>query len=153
MKKILSIICSMVLLIAPYNVYAQEIYGDGSGTSTVVGYVESQYCVLIPETINADATLYSFNALVMQLAEGDYVNVTISGLSKNNALPMSGGSPEAVAVFTKEDGTGISDESIIATFYNGELTSQDQFRATLQYAETPGNYTGTVTFNITLQHS
>mgnify|MGYP007122045344 CR=1 FL=1 len=55
MKKLLSVVFALVMLFAP-STYAQEIYGNGEAYTTVVAHVDSQYCVMIPETIVADGT-------------------------------------------------------------------------------------------------
>lgn len=149
MKKIISIICAVCLVIAPLNVYATEIFGEDSAETTVTGHVDSQYCVLIPESIVADGTEYHFNASLMDLAEGEHVNITISGLNNDGKLSMTGGDGKGTVHFETMTGTGLMNSATIATFGNGETVSSDGFRAYLQ-AEKAGDYTGTVTFNISL---
>ena len=151
MKQMLSIFCAIVLLIAPTNVYASEIYGDGSATTTVTAHVDSQYCVLIPETIVADGTPYYFTASLMDLAQGDTVNISCSGFD-GSRLPMSGGNEGAYALFESDD-TAISNDIIFATFEDGQTTVTNGLRATLQEANKAGDYTGTITFNISLSHN
>ena len=148
MKKVMSILCALVMLIAP-RTYAQEIYGDGEATSTVIAHVDSQYCVLIPETIVADGTKYYFTSSVMDLAEGDVVNVSVSGFSEGCMLPMTGGDGQAYAVVETEE-VQVSNGAIIATFHNGETTASNGLFATLQNATRAGDYSGTLTFNIQL---
>jgi len=148
MKKIMSILCAISILIAPMNVHAQEIYGDGSATTTVTAHVDSQYCVLIPETIVADGTKYYFTASMMDLAEGDVVNISVSGLD-DGKLPMSGGNEGAFALVESEQ-VPIYNGTVFATFHDGEMTATNGLYATLQEAYKAGDYTGTLTFNIQL---
>lgn len=148
MKKILSILCAAVMLISPYNVYATEVLGDGSATTTVIGHVDSQYCVMIPETIVADGTKYYFTASMMDLAEGDVVNISVSGLD-GGKLPMSGGNEGAFALVESEQ-VPIYNDTVFATFHDGEMTATNGLYATLQEAYKAGDYTGTITFNIQL---
>ena len=150
MKKLLSILCAVAMMIAPYNVYAQEIYGDGQATTTVIAHVDSQYCVTIPETIVADGEYYYFTASLMDLAEGDVVNVSLSGLEFGQ-LPMSGGNGSAYAFFESEEMT-IANDVPFVKFHNGETIATNGLRAILQDAYHAGDYSGTVTFNISLGH-
>lgn len=157
MKKIMSILCAVALLTAPINVYAQEIFGDGSAETTVTAHVDSQYCVLIPETIVADGTLYNFTATSMLLAPGDSVNIAISGLGEGERLSMSGGDGTALVRFTSDNpnDSNIYGSIPFTSFSNGQTTATYGIRAYLDNAETlqPGDYTGTVTFNIFLTHN
>ena len=155
MKKVLSVLCAVCLILAPITVQAQEIYGDGEGTTTVTAHVDSQYCVLIPETIVADGTLYNFTASVMQLAEGDVVNVSIGGLDNLNHLPMLGGDGNAYAYFKSDNpnATVVGNDTVFTSFTNGETTAPYGIQAYIMDAEQPGDYTGTVTFNISLSHN
>lgn len=59
--------CHFFNEIAPYNVYAQEVYGDGSASATVTYHVPGEYVVLIPEILSADGTHYTISASVMEL--------------------------------------------------------------------------------------
>lgn len=151
MKKLLSILCAAVMLISPYNVYATEVLGDGSATTTVIGHVDSQYCVMIPETIVADGNLYYFTASLMDLAEGDVVNISVDGVDDAGNLAMSGGDGNAYAIIEANHGS-ITNLATIAQFHNGETTSSTGISATLQNAYRAGDYSGTLTINIQLAH-
>lgn len=148
MKKVLSIIFALVLMVAP-NAYATEIFGNGEATTTVVAHVDSQYCVMIPETIVADGTHYYLSASLMDLAEGEVVNVFVSGFSEGCTLPMSGGDGSAYAIFESEQ-TQLSNGAVVATFHSGEMTATNGIFATLQNANRAGDYFGTITFDIQL---
>lgn len=154
MKKLLAILCAISLMLAPITVHAQEIYGDGSADTTVTAHIDSQYCVLIPETIVADGNLYYFTASSMMLASGDTVGISVSGLNDFSQLPMTGGDGNAVVYFETDNpdvqylGNGV----VFTSFTNGETTATYGVSARLADAEQPGDYTGTVTFNIQLQH-
>lgn len=149
MKRLLSIICAVCLMITPVS--ATEITGFDSADTTVTGHVDSQYCVLIPESIVADGTEYYFQSSMMDLAEGDYVNINISGLNDANRLVMTGGDGNGTVHFELTDNNNVGNGTTVATFYDGETTSSTGLRAYL-HAEKPGDYTGTVTFNISLNH-
>lgn len=148
MKKLLSVVFALVMLFAP-STYAQEIYGNGEAYTTVVAHVDSQYCVMIPETIVADGTHYYFTASLMDLAEGEVVNVIVNGFSDGCSIPMSGGDGAAYAIVESEQ-FQLSNGAVAATFHNGEMTATNGIFATLQNANRAGDYSGTITFDIQL---
>ena len=122
MKKLLSILCAVTMLISPYNVYATEVLGDGSATTTITAHVDSQYCVTIPETIVADGTPYYFTASIMDLAEGEVVDIALSGLD-GGKVPMSGGNEGAYVYFETDETIDTNMSSVIARFHSGETTT------------------------------
>lgn len=149
MKKLLSILCAAVMLISPYNVYAQEVYGDGSASTTIIAHVDSQYCVMIPETIVADGTLYYFTASVMDLAPGEVVDIVLTGL-QDDRIPMSGGNEGAFATIETDQMVDANNPYIVGRFHSGETTTTTGIRAYLNDAYKAGDYSGTVTFDIRL---
>ena len=148
MKKVLSIIFAIALMFTS-NAYATEIYGNGEATTTVVAHVDSQYCVMIPETIVADGTHYYLSASLMDLADGEVVNVYVNGFSEGCSLPMHGGDGAAYAIVESEQ-TQLSNGAVVATFHNGEMTATNGIFATLQNATRAGDYSGAITFDIQL---
>lgn len=149
MKKLLSILCAAVMLISPYNVYATEVLGDGSATTTITAHVDSQYCVMIPETIVADGTLYYFTASMMDLAQGEVVDIVLTGL-QDGRIPMSGGNEGAYATIETDQMVDANNPYIVGRFHSGETTTTTGIRAYLVDAYKAGDYSGTVTFDIRL---
>ena len=88
MKKIISIIM-VVGLIAAIGVPAVSADSFNGGTATITYKEPDTYCVLIPETIDMTFDNYHFQALDMNLAEGDEVFVTIGGLIDEGYFPLT----------------------------------------------------------------
>lgn len=153
MKKVLSIICAVVMLIAPYNVYAQEVSGYGSADATVTYHVDSEWCVLIPETLTADGTSYQFSASYMNLCDGDSVVVTVSGLNDDSTITLtnsSGGTTTAQIYAPSMYDGAVPNLGTVGYFGNGQLTSEQTFSIQAAEGTSPGDYSGTITFNIGL---
>ena len=149
MKKLLSILCAAVMLVSPYNVYATEVLGDGSATTTITAHVDSQYCVMIPETIVADGILYYFTSSMMDLAQGEVVDIVLTGL-QDGRIPMSGGNEGAYATIETDQMVDANNPYIVGRFHSGETTTITGIRAYLVDAYKAGDYSGTVTFDIRL---
>ena len=153
MKKMLSIVCSMVLLIAPFNVNAQEVSGYGSADTTVTYHVDSEWCVMIPETLTADGTEYSFTASQMDLCDGDIVEVSVSGITDGFiTLTNTSGGTTTAQMFSRNYDGAVLNNFVIASFGNGQYQSEPPIYILADQNTLPGDYTGTVTFNINLSH-
>ena len=151
MKKIISIISAICLLIAPYNVYAQEIYGDGSADATVTYHVPGEYVILIPETLSADGTHYKITASVMELCDNEIVTVQACGM-ENDAITLStaNGRTASAKMYVANTVDAITNYYPIASFTDGQLESMEDFWILTDGEVRPGDYTGTVTFNVQL---
>ena len=148
-KKIIAAICSFLVAFSAVNAFATEIIGEGSASSTVTLHVDSQFTILIPETITADATRYSLSASSMMLADNEFVNVTVSGMPDNQLiLTSASGSTVLADIMRDSDNSPIMNGDTIASFTNGQ-TEADAFYLVHGDAS-PGDYTGTITFNVSL---
>ena len=120
-----------------------------SAESMLYYHEPSQYTVLIPETIVTDGTQYTFTAPVMDLCDGEHVEVSILGLESSGIKRLyTSGGKEVMAEFYGVDGKLMPGQTV-ASFYHG------QHEAGLVYAlpfstEGAGDYYGTVEFSINL---
>jgi len=150
-KKIIAAICSFLVAFSAVNAFATEIAGDGSASSTVTVHIDSQYTVLIPETIMADSTHYSLSASTMMLCDNEFVNVTVSGFTNGTDIILTNASGNTLTAWMyRGDDTSIAEWDTVASFTNGQLQSDDVFYFLHGGEATPGDYTGTVTFNVSL---
>lgn len=136
--KRLTIIALITLLATPVSAESMLYYHE-----------PSQYTVLIPETIVTDGTQYTFTAPVMDLCDGEHIEVTIEGLDISGAKRLyTTTGKEVIAQFYGTDGL-LAPGQTVASFYHG------QHEAGLVYAlpfstEGAGDYFGTVEFSINL---
>ena len=119
--------------------------------STVFYHEDSQYTILIPETIVADGTQYTFEAPVIDLCEGDCVEVSIGDIEMSGSVKLHTASgKEMIAEMYGAFGK-LAPGQQIARFYNG--MSQAGLVYALPFStEGAGDYYGNVTFNINLVH-
>lgn len=149
MKKKIAVICALLVGFSAMNVHATEIIGEGSASSTVTLHVDSQFTILIPETITADSTRYSLSASEMMLSDNEFVNVTVGGLTDDEVvLTSASGNTVRADIMRDSDNTAIMNGDTIASFANGQ-TESDAFYLVHGDAM-PGDYTGTITFNVSL---
>jgi len=136
--KRLMIVALTLALVAPVSAESMLYYHE-----------PSQYTVLIPETIVTDGTQYSFTAPVMDLCDGEHVEVSILGLESSGIKRLyTSGGKEVMAEFYGVDGKLMPGQTV-ASFYHG------QHETGLVYAlpfstEGAGDYYGTVEFSINL---
>ena len=122
-----------------------------SADTTVFYHEDSQYTVLIPETIIADGTQYTFTAPVMDLCDGDRVDVTIGNIDMAGSIHMSTSTnKDMIAEFFNESGKLMPGQTV-ATFRNG-MTEAGMIYATPFSTEGAGDYYGSVVFNINRVH-
>lgn len=153
MKKLICMISALALLVAPYNVYAQEVSGYGSADTSVTYHVDSEWCVLIPETLTADGSEYYFTASYMELCDGDVVTVQVAGLPDGFiTLTNSNGGTTTAQIYSSGQIDALNDYGIVASFGSGQLTSDQSIRIVAAEGTSPGDYTGTITFNVNMSH-
>ena len=117
--------------------------------TTLFYHEPSQYTVLIPETIVADGTQYTFEAPVMDLCDGESVTVTVDNVELTGAVRLyTSTNKEMIAELYGENGK-LTPGQVVAQFGNGI------HQAGLVYAlpfstEGAGDYYGTVQFFINL---
>lgn len=162
MKKIISIIMAICLM-AAISVTAASAESINGGTTTITYREPDAYCVLIPETIDITFDDYHFQALDMNLAEGDEVFVMIGGLGDNDYFPLihENGIDTAKKKIYYDYGS-VSSEKIesfppycVGYFTDGDMVSQTGFMMINDNEShfKAGNYTGTAEFTVELRES
>lgn len=159
MKRIISII--IICLMAVISIPAVNAESVNGGTTTITYREPDTYCVLIPETIDMTFDNYHFQALEMNLAEGDEVFVTIGGLDENNYFPLmheNGVDTAKKQVYYDYDAIPSTKRELfppycVGYFTDGDTISQMGFMM-LNDSEShfkAGNYTGTAEFTVELR--
>lgn len=155
-KKCTALLIALCLLCSfSSTVFAAEnsVYGNGSADTTVTYHVDSQYMVYIPEMLDLtymDANNpYVFTAGIMELQENEKVCIKPS----TDSVTLTNTFGASISGFFERTDTHatISEISSAAEFSNGQLVCDygicfflngDSFHA--------GDFTGTVTFNVSL---
>ena len=160
MKKIISIIMAICLM-ATISVTAASAESINGGTTTITYREPDAYCVLIPETIDMTFDDYHFQALDMNLAEGDEVFVTIGGLGDNDYFPLihENGIDTAKKKIYYDYGSVSSEKResfppyCVGYFTDGDMVSQTGFMMINDNEShfKAGNYTGTAEFTVELR--
>ena len=160
MKKIISIIM-VVGLIAAIGVPAVSADSFNGGTATITYKEPDTYCVLIPETIDMTFDNYHFQALDMNLAEGDEVFVTIGGLIDEGYFPLTheNGVDTAKKKIYYDYGSVSSEKRelfppyCVGYFTDGDTVSKTGFMMINDNEShfKAGNYTGTAEFTVELR--
>lgn len=130
-----------------------SVYGNGSADTTVTYHIDSQYMVYIPEMLDLtymDAgNPYVFTAGIMELQGNEKVCVKTSTdqilLTNNSGATISG-------VFSC---SGTPSGNYVAEFTNNQLTCDYGIYFTLDGNNGfhAGDFTGTVTFNVSLENN
>lgn len=166
MKKIVSIILTIVCIfsVCSINCYAYDSYvTNGFGETRITYHQQSDYSILIPETIDANAGSYTFQAGMLNITDSEKIYVKLSNPDSSGRI-----------LFTHEDGehtmtkpistefsnpantVGINDlpENCVGYFYGDDYTSKMSFNITDECYDCDypraGDYTATVTFEVML---
>lgn len=166
MRRILAIICSIILIaccFAPLIAFAEDAQvSEGQGTTTTTYTHPSDYCIIIPDTIDSANGAYVFQAASLNISYNEYVLITVSNADSNNRI-----------IFTHEDGSHTLTKQIVTENVSGGyipdglpdncvgyFTSDESASAlsfavseeNYDYQDNPkaGTYTATVEFNIYL---
>lgn len=157
MKKIVALATVLVLtLMVPVRGDdGVELLGYGQKT-TATYHVDSEYVVNIPETVVCDGTKYYFTASTMDLCAGDIVYVTIKGLTDANGhftLSTEDGREMQAQVFSNITSAPMANGDIAGVFMDGTCQTDGAIYI-LPDSERirPGDYTGTIEFQIQLSH-
>lgn len=151
MKKLLSILCALSILALPFNVYAEEVLGPGQADSTLTYHVDSQFSVIIPETIDVTNDAYYFSSGMMDLADGESVVVRITGLQNDRVtLTNANGNTVQLAINQLGDPEG-RNSNVVGLFKSGYTTSSVGFSCSCIDGARAGDYSGSVTFDISLE--
>ena len=154
MKKIKRILASvmvlaMVLAVAP-AAFATEYTGEGNALTDVTWTSGAMYIVTIPATVALGNTA-TISASNVRLSVGETLNVRLTGTSDaDNAFKLTSGSNELTYTVSKgTDNVAVGDVilSVPAGTATGEQTLTFNEPAT---APNAGDYTGTVTFTISV---
>lgn len=147
----LIILCLLCSLSSTAFAADTPVYGESSADTIVTYHIDSQYMVYIPETLDLtymDASNpYVFTAGIMELQDNEKVCVKPSTdqiiLTNNNGATISG-------FF---DSTNTSSSIYAAEFVNGQLTCDYgiYFLLSGDNGFHAGDFTGTVTFNLSLE--
>ncbi len=160
---ILLVILCTFFLIKPMTVSAadSQVF-QGTGTSTITYWEQSTYCVLIPEYIDMNAGLYTFQAEHLNIAEVEKVYVTVTNLNENNRLLFTHESGEYTLTKNLEIYPSNESESVpsymppncVGYFSGDDTTSKISFGLSFDSYEytriRAGMYSATVEFCVDL---
>ena len=151
MKKILSFMLSAIIIFScATTTHAQDVVGNGMASSTAIYHVESQYCVLIPETIDLNANSCTFSSSFMDIADNEYVDITL----QNPTLTLSNDSGKTIeGQLMDTSGKEFTPSQSVATFSNtNQEAKQLEYSFMVVSSTSAGDYTGTITFDINLRN-
>lgn len=146
MKKLLALsLCLVMVLSCSISAFAAELpYNEATGQSTVTYHIDSSFCVVIPETIDA-FNGFQLSSSFMNITDSEQVNVYING---ENYIPMTN---EAGDNFNLQ--LNLNNGDRVAEFVKNQTTSD--FIVYGQQADgnmpAAGEYTGTVEFIVRLE--
>lgn len=146
MKKVLALIlCVAMVFCFSITTFAAELQNDNtSAQSTVTYHVDSYFCVIIPETIDASSG-FQLSASAMNITDAEQVNVYING---ENSIQMENAAGETfnLALVCGANGR-------VAQFVKNQLTTDSYIFGERIDAQMPpaGDYTGTVEFIVRLE--
>lgn len=147
MKKAISIlVCVAAFLCCNVTAFAADSYLQNSGdtaSSTVTYQVNSNYCITIPETIDA-FNGFELTADYMNIKEDEQVNVSICG---DNLIGMTNEYGDSFDLMLNTIGNGR-----VAKFVKNQTTSDTISGYPKEMGMFPaGTYTGTVVFVVSLE--
>ena len=155
MKRIFGVAMAVCLMAgSTLTAYAQDqdvgnMNGINSGTSTLTYEVDSNYAVVIPETINMNEQ-YSFTSRMMDLKDNESVVVFVDKSDEEITMTEKTSGKTAKLHFNGGE-TDKFNRLILARFSANQNTSNITFNG--QMEATAGSYSGTCTFYVELQDS
>ena len=170
MKKILSIIFSLCLVLnlfalIPIQAYADDSYVEnGIGTSTITYRQRSEYSILIPETIDADVGSYLFQAGMLNISDNERIYVTVANTTPDGRIEFlheNGENTLTKDIVLEESNPSVYPvdfsalpEHCVGLFAGNDPASKVMFGLSelsfgCDYAKA-GNYTATVNFEVSL---
>lgn len=156
MRKLLSIILAAALVLSMSTAaFATVIDNDTeikTGFSEMVYYLESGYCIEIPEQIDATAP-YTFSAIYINLSETEQVVVRMSGVNEVSQVELHNDAGDALTFGVTYDYGVISPDNVVAVFTdsvtaNGAMTLSPDL---LYSAHRVGQYSGIFEFTISVE--
>ena len=142
------ILISLIVLIALALPVSAETVNENQ--TRVVYSAPSEYCILIPETVVVDGGSYKFGASVMDLRQGEHVEVSIAGIEDDGSIHMFDSLGKYALARLHSSAGDVRRGSVMATFYNGMTESNESFYVTSELSEGAGDYEGNITFSISL---
>lgn len=145
--RVISIICTLFILICmivcffSMKAHADEYVTGGYGSSTITYSQPSDYCIIIPETIDADAGAYVFQAGQLNITENERVYIILTTADQDNNITL-----------THESGTYTLDKQIVTENVSGHSIPDglpqncvgyfepDSFSSALSFALSEENY-------------
>lgn len=157
MKKCIALLMTLVMCFGlSTTVFAQDQYiSESTASSTVTYHADSFYMVMIPETIDGNASM-KLTAAEMNITDNEAVRVRVSNLDEQSNLSVSHtdfGGNGYLQLFREDNNTQIYNNDEVAVFNCGSLESYFSvyFRPAETYQMQAGDYSGTITFNISLE--
>lgn len=145
MKKFLALtLCLIMVLSCSISAFAAELpYNEAKGQSTVIYQVDSSFCVIIPETVDA-SNGFQLSASYMNITNSEQVNVSVNG---ENSIPMTNYEGDTFNLKLN-----LNDRDHVAEFVKNQTTSDFTVYGQPDGGEMPaaGCYTGTVEFIVNL---
>lgn len=145
MRKLLSItLCIAMLLTCSVTAFAADLPHDGAtGQSTVTYEVDSSFCVVIPETVDA-FNGFQLSASYMRITDAEQVNVSVNG---ENSILMTNDEGDTFDLMLR-----LNDRDHVAEFIKNQTTSDFIVTGQPVGGDMPaaGSYTGTVEFVVNL---
>lgn len=145
MKKLLAFtLCFVIVLSCSISAFAAELpYNEATGQSTVTYQVDSSFCVIIPETVDA-FNGFQLTASNMNITESEQVNVSVNG---ENSISMTNDEGDTFNLRLN-----VNDSDHVAEFVKNQTTSEFIVTGQPVEGEMPaaGYYTGTVEFVVEL---
>lgn len=133
-----------MVLSCSISAFAAELpYNEAKGQSTVTYQVDSSFCVIIPETVDA-FNGFQLTASYMNITNSEQVNVSVNG---ENSIPMTNDEGDTFNLRLNVNGN-----DHVAEFVKNQLTSDFVVYGQPDGGDMPaaGNYTGTVEFVVNL---
>jgi len=169
MKKVLSIILAVGMIIslcvmATPSAFADDTYvQNGMASSTIKYKQQSEYSILIPETIDTNVGKYTFQAGMLNIADNEKVYVTVDNADNENKIEFH--HDNGVNTLSKQllveqtESSSVDLASLpahcVGYFEGDEMASKIQFGLSEQSYDCSGipkagNYSATVNFNVYL---
>ncbi len=117
MKKLLAFtLCFIMVLSCSIPAFAAELpYNEATGQSTVTYQVDSSFCVIIPETVDA-FNGFQLTASDMNITEAEQVTVSVNG---ENSIPMTNDEGDTFNLRLN-----VNDSDHVAEFVKNQTTSE-----------------------------
>lgn len=160
---IIAVACVLLVISGCTHAFAEDSFvTDGQGFTTIIYSQPSDYAIIIPETIDASAGSYIFQAANLNIASNERVFVVVESADTNNRITFTHEDGEytlAKQIITQNvSGHSIPDglpQNCVGYFEPDESCSALSFSLSTenydyQGAPKAGNYTAVVQFSIYL---